>query len=282
MSHTVLRSKRGTELSLKRPILMGVVNVTPDSFSDGGKLNDTALALAHAHQLIEEGAGILDIGGESTRPGAAAVGVETELKRVLPIIEGLVRAGVSTPVSIDTQKPEVARAALDAGADIINDVSALKAEGMAAVAAEYGSLVVLMHMRGIPETMQEQPIHYENTVREVRDYLKSRIDFAAEAGILPERIMTDPGIGFGKELRHNLTLTKHLSDFLSLGCPILYGPSRKRFLGEITGRDVTDRDRATAAACTAAVLSGASVLRVHNVAAVRDAVEVAHALHQAS
>ena len=281
MTQLVLRSERGTVIDLHRPALMGVVNCTPDSFSDGGRLPSLSHALDHALRLIDDGADILDIGGESTRPGAPSVDLETELLRVIPVIEGLANAGVQIPISIDTQKPEVAHAALEAGADIVNDVSALREPEMASVVAKFGALVVLMHMRGIPKTMQAQPIHYENILREITTYLDQRIEVAKAAGILPQRIITDPGIGFGKELRHNLTLTKHLSTLRMLECPILFGPSRKRFLGDITGRDVSDRDRATAAACALAVHAGADIVRVHDVAAVRDAVAVAHAVRQA-
>ena len=282
MTPRVLRSERGIEVSLETPVVMAVVNVTPDSFSDGGKLQSVAHAVDHGLRLVEEGAHILDIGGESTRPGAPPVDLETELARVVPVVEGLCRAGISVPISVDTQKPEVAQAAIEAGADIINDVSALKAPGMASVAANTGSIVILMHMRGIPETMQAAPIHYEDTIREVKQHLQNRIDYATAAGIQRDRIITDPGIGFGKELRHNLTLTKHLAEFQALGCPILFGPSRKRFLGEITGRQVDDRDRATAAVCALAVLAGADIFRVHDVAAVTDALAVAHAVRSAS
>ena len=282
MPSLTLRSERGTELCLDHPILMGILNVTPDSFSDGGHLVTTAAALHRARELLDAGAGILDIGGESTRPGAPSVDEATELSRVIPTIEALVREGIDVPISIDTQKPLVARAALEAGADIINDVSAFAADGMAAVAAQSGALVVLMHMRGNPKTMQAGPIHYDDATAEVADYLRERIAFASAAGVSPQRIITDPGIGFGKELEHNLSLTKHLGALTELGCPVLFGPSRKRFLGEITGRDVSDRDRATAAVCAAAVLAGASILRVHDVAAVSDAVAIAHAIRTAS
>jgi len=261
---------------------MGILNVTPDSFSDGGVLETTAAALQRAQALVEAGAGILDIGGESTRPGAPPVDEATELSRVIPTIEALVREGFDVPISIDTQKPLVAQAAIEAGADIINDVSAFRADGMAAVAAQSGSLVVLMHMRGQPKTMQAKPIHYDDATAEVADYLRERIAFACAAGVSRERIITHPGIGFGKDLEHNLSLTKHLSALTDLGCPVLFGPSRKRFLGEITGRDVNDRDRATAAVCAAAVLAGASILRVHDVGAVSDAVAVAHAIRTAN
>ncbi len=282
MPSLTLRSERGTELCLDRPILMGILNVTPDSFSDGGHLATAAAALHRARELLEAGAGILDIGGESTRPGAPSVDEATELSRVIPTIEALVREGVDVPISIDTQKPQVAKAALEAGADIINDISAFGADGMAAVAAQSGAIVVLMHMRGKPKTMQARPIHYDDATAEVADYLRERIAFASAAGVSSGRIITDPGIGFGKELEHNLSLTKHLGALTELGCPVLFGPSRKRFLGEITGRDVSDRDRATAAVCAAAVLAGASILRVHDVAAVSDAVAIAHAIRTAS
>lgn len=264
-----------------KPILMGILNITPDSFSDGGQLPSVALAVARARQLVEAGASILDLGAESTRPGSAGVDQATELGRVLPVLKALQEADLGAAVSIDTTKPGVARAALCHGATIVNDVSALGQPEMAAVIVEHDAAVILMHMRGTPRTMQEVPIVYDDLIGDIRDFLEDRLQRAIGAGISAERILLDPGIGFGKTVEHNLTLTSRLWELQSLGRPIVYGASRKRFLGALTQRPVNDRDRATAAACTAAVLAGANVLRVHDVAAIHDAVAVAAAIRDA-
>ena len=260
------------------PVLMGILNLTPDSFSDGGTVTSVTEAVAQAQRMVEAGARVVDIGGESTRPGAEPVDAATELARVLPVVRALAEARLPAAVSVDTSKAEVARAALEAGASIVNDVTALRDPGMAEVVAEHRAALVVMHMRGAPRTMQAGPIAYGDLLGEIRDALGAALERAVAAGVARERVMIDPGIGFGKTSEHNLSLTRRLGELAVLGRPIVYGPSRKRFLGEITGRDVSDRDRATAAVCALAALAGAHVLRVHDVAAVRDAVLVAHAV----
>lgn len=278
MTELLLPRKR---LDLTEPQIMGVINATPDSFSDGGRALAVNAAVALAQEHLEAGAAILDVGGESTRPGALPVSAEEEIRRVVPVIEAIATGWPEALVSIDTSKAEVAAAALAVGAQIINDVTALGDPQMAPLAAERGAGVVLMHMRGTPRTMQSQPIHYHDVVVEVRAALQEALTRGARAGIDMARMMIDPGIGFGKELTHNLVLTRRLHELADLGVPIVYGPSRKRFLGEVTGRDVHDRDRATAAACCAAVMAGAKVVRVHHVAAVIDAVRLGAALFKA-
>ena len=261
------------------PTVMGVVNVTPDSFSDGGLFLDPARAVEHGRLLAAEGAAILDVGGESTRPGAKPVSAAEELERTEPVVRALSRPdGAGARVSIDTSKAAVARAALDAGASIVNDVTALRADPeMASLCAERGCDVVLMHMLGEPRTMQENPV-YEDVVAEVRAFLAERIEFAVAAGIAAERIWVDPGIGFGKTLEHNLALLRHLAELADLGRPIVIGTSRKRFLGSLTGRDVIDRLGGTIASNALALAAGADVFRVHEVRAVREALEVAEVI----
>jgi dihydropteroate synthase len=259
---------------------MGIVNVTPDSFSDGGRYLDVDHAVDHALHLEAEGAAILDIGGESTRPGAEPVSIDDELRRVVPVIERLV-GRVSAPISIDTQKSGVARAALDAGAELVNDVSAGVADpAMSEVVAGAGAGVCLMHMRGTPATMQRDPC-YEDVVAEVADFLASRRDAFLRAGVDRERICLDPGIGFGKTTQHNLVLCRRIGELHRLGQPILVGHSRKRFLGEVLGDSNRDRTAATAGAAIALALAGVQVLRVHDVAAVRDALACFAATHSA-
>ena len=265
-------------LPLDRPQLMAVLNVTPDSFSDGGKYFSEQQWLDQVERLVKDGADILDIGGESTRPGAEPIDAATERERVVPVVEAVVKYFPKMLVSVDTSKASVAKAALDVGAAIINDVSSLRDPAMGSVVADADAGLIVMHMRGTPETMQSGPIDYMDVSSEVAVYLAAAIARAETCGVPKRRMMVDPGIGFGKQLEHNLTLTRDLGRLAALGCPVVYGPSRKRFLGDITGRPVTDRDRATAAACVAAVLNGAQILRVHNVAAVRDAVRIAAAL----
>ena len=250
---------------------MGVVNITPDSFSDGGRYHDPARAVAHARQLIEEGADILDIGGESSRPGALSVPVDEELRRVLPVIEALADAGV--PLSIDTVKAEVMRQAVAAGASIINDIAALQAPGALAAVAESNAAVCLMHMQGEPRTMQAAP-RYGDVVAEVHDFLAQRTSDALAAGIAGERIIVDPGFGFGKRLEHNLALLRQLHRFGDLGACVLAGLSRKSMLGEITGRKVGQRDTASVVAALLAARNGARILRVHDVAATKDALAI--------
>jgi dihydropteroate synthase len=259
-------------IDLTRPRVMGIVNVTPDSFSDGGRHADTAAALAHARRLVDEGADILDIGGESTRPGAAPVGVDEELARVLPVIEGSLRFGV--PLSVDTLKPEVMRAAIDAGVDIVNDVQALRRPGaLEAVAASPSVGVCLMHMRGDPRTMQQQT-GYDDVVAEVADFLRERLAALGAAGIAAERVVLDPGIGFGKTVEQNLELLRRQRELLVLGRPLLLGWSRKSTLGTVTGRAVDERLPASLAAALGAVLQGARIVRVHDVAATVDALKL--------
>ena len=263
-------------LDLSRPLVMGIVNVTPDSFSDGGRHPDSEAALAHAWQLIEEGADMLDIGGESTRPGAAKVGVPEELDRVLPVLEGLSEAPV--PLSVDTRKPEVMRAALAVGADMINDVSALCEPEALAVMAESRAAVCLMHMQGSPENMQFKP-HYQDVASEVMTFLRMRVIAVQAAGIARERIVIDPGFGFGKTQAHNIALLHGLDAFAELDVPVMAGLSRKSMLGAITGRPVEQRLAASLAAALLAVQHGAKIVRVHDVRATVDALKVWHAVN---
>jgi dihydropteroate synthase len=256
--------------------IMGIVNVTPDSFSDGGLYLDPDAAIAHGRELAAEGADVLDVGGESTRPGAAAVSVEEELRRVTPVVEGLAGGGV--PVSIDTSKAAVARAALDAGATMVNDVTAFRSDPeLAAISAESGCEVCLMHMLGDPRTMQENPV-YDDVVDDIRAFLAERIDFAVAAGVDEERIWVDPGIGFGKTVEHNLELTRRLSELKELGRPVVYGSSRKSFIGKLTGADPADRLGGTIASNVIAYANGAAMLRVHDVGPMREALTVAGAI----
>ena len=252
-----------------------MVNVTPDSFSDGGRYLDPDAAIAHGHRLAGEGAAILDVGGESTRPGADPVGVDEELARVVPVIEGL--AGSGARVSVDTMKLEVARAGLAAGAGYVNDVSAFRHDpGMAALVAESGAECCLMHMLGEPRTMQQAP-RYDDVVDDVRAFLEQRLAFAVAEGVPEERVHLDPGIGFGKTIEHNLALLRGLPELATLGRPLVVGVSRKSFLGRITGREAGDRVAATVAANVLAFERGARILRVHDVAAVADGLAVAAA-----
>jgi dihydropteroate synthase len=257
--------------------IMGVINVTPDSFSDGGRYLDRSAAVAHGQELEREGADILDIGGESTRPWSEGVSAAEERRRVVPVIEGLVEGGATARISIDTSKAAVARDALRAGATMVNDVTAFRGDAeMAAVVAETGAECCLMHMLGSPRTMQEDP-RYEDVVSDVKAFLEERLQFAVGAGIPEERIMLDPGIGFGKTRAHNLELLARLDEVAALGRPIVIGTSRKSFLGAITGREVDDRLAATIASNVLAYARGARVFRVHDVRPVRDALLVAAA-----
>jgi dihydropteroate synthase len=257
---------------------MGIVNVTPDSFYDGGKRFDGAIAIADAIEMIDSGAEILDIGGESTRPGAQPVSVDEELRRVLPVIREL-RQRSNVPISIDTYKEAVACAALDAGADIVNDISALRFDpAMAALVAREGVPVILMHMQGVPQTMQREP-HYEDVVREVREFLAERVRSANQAGIAREQIIVDPGIGFGKTLANNLALLKNLHSLNSLAHPLLIGVSRKAFIGRILNAPgPEDRLEGSLAAAVAAALSGANIVRVHDVSETVRALRVTDAI----
>lgn len=259
-------------IDLAYPQVMGIVNVTPDSFSDGGRHNETAAACAHCDQLVADGADILDIGGESTRPGSEMPDVAEELRRVVPVVAHAVTLGV--PVSVDTSRPEVMDAVLAAGADIINDVRALTWLGALACVARHDQVgVCLMHMQGQPRTMQLAP-HYVDVVREVQGFLAERVAAAETAGITRERITLDPGYGFGKTIEHNLALLRRQQELLSLGLPLLVGWSRKGMLGQITGRAKGERLVASVAAALAALARGARIVRVHDVAATVDAVKV--------
>jgi len=258
-------------LDLSRPLVMGIVNVTPDSFSDGGQHLRRDAALAHAQQLLAEGAAILDVGGESTRPGALPVGVQEELDRVIPVIEAL--RGCPAPLSVDTFKPEVMRAALAAGASMVNDINALRAPGALDAVAESGAAVCLMHKQGDPQTMQRGP-EYRDVMHEVLEFLRARVAAAQAAGIARERVAVDPGFGFGKTLEHNLALLRGLGTFAGLGVPVLAGLSRKSMLGAITGQDVEHRLPASIAAALIAVQRGAAIVRVHDVRATMDALKV--------
>jgi dihydropteroate synthase len=250
---------------------MGVINVTPDSFSDGGRHDSAGSAIAHARALLIEGADILDIGGESTRPGSTPISLEEERRRVLPVLEALASCG--HPISVDTRKPAFMRDAIDAGASLINDISALEEPGAIEVVAKTSVGVCLMHKQGEPRTMQVDP-RYEDVVAEVRGYLARRIEAALDAGIARERIVIDPGFGFGKTFDHNIALLRELKTFTTLGVPVLAGLSRKGILGKITGREVGERVHGSVAAALLAVEAGALLVRVHDVAATRDAFAV--------
>ncbi|HEL3749090.1 TPA: dihydropteroate synthase [Stenotrophomonas maltophilia] len=263
----------GRILRLDRARVMGIVNVTPDSFSDGGHHDTTEAAVAHGLKLVEEGADLLDIGGESTRPGAASVSVEEELRRIVPVIEQLA-ARTSVPISIDTFKPEVMRAAVAAGAGMINDIFGLRQDGALEAAAAANVPVVLMHMQGEPGNMQADP-HYDDVVAEVHGFLVQRLFAAEMAGIAKKHLVIDPGFGFGKNTAHNMTLLARSERFLELGVPMLAGLSRKRSLGELTGRDApAERVAASVAAHLIAVQRGARIVRVHDVAATVDALKI--------
>ena len=263
------------QLDLSAPRVMGIVNVTPDSFSEGGKFNRSDKAIAHAMQLVEEGADILDIGGESTRPGATPVPLEEELKRVLPVIKALAQAGV--PLSIDTYKPEVMRAAIDSGVDMVNDVRALQAPNAMEIVAKSHVGVCLMHMQGLPQNMQVDP-QYADVVLEVMEFLAARLQAAEAAGISRNRLLLDPGFGFGKRTAHNLTLLNHLSSLQSLGIPLLVGLSRKSVLGQVAGLDVDERLHASIAASVLSAIKGANIVRVHDVKPTVDALKVVAAV----
>jgi dihydropteroate synthase len=268
-------------LDLSRTHVMGVLNVTPDSFSDGGEFLDPQQAVAHAWQMVEEGASIVDIGGESTRPGALDVSVDDELARVIPVIEGLRAADIPVPISIDTSKPEVMARAVQAGAGLINDVRALRADGALAAARESGVPVCLMHMQGKPRTMQEDP-HYADVVEEVYRFLAERMAACESAGIERAQLLLDPGFGFGKTLEHNLSLLKHLDRFAALGQPLLIGLSRKRMIGQLLDAEVGDRVHGSVAGAVVASWLGARIVRVHDVRATVDALKVCDAVRSAS
>jgi dihydropteroate synthase len=261
----------------ERTLVMGILNVTPDSFSDGGRFEDPDAAIEHGSRLIEDGADIVDVGGESTRPGSQPVPAEEELRRVRAVIEGLVQRHPSHPISIDTRKAEVAAGALDAGATIVNDVSGARDPAMFDTVREHGASMVLMHMQGDPKTMQEAP-SYEDVVGEVKEYLRERVEAAEFAGIDPERIVVDPGIGFGKDLAHNLELLRRIDELLDLGRPVLIGPSRKRFIGTILDLPEDERVEGTQGAVAWAVSRGVHAVRVHDVKQIVRAVRVIDAI----
>jgi len=265
------------ELSLERPLIMGILNITPDSFSDGNLYSDPQRAIERALEMVAEGADIIDIGGESTRPGSAPVPAEDELKRVIPVITAL--AGrTPCPISVDTWKSAVARAAMDAGASIINDISGLNLDPqMAAVAARTGAGVVLMHTRGTPQSMQQDTV-YADLIGEITLTLRQSLVMAGEAGIEQERIAVDPGIGFAKTADQNLEILRRLAEFRSIGLPLLAGTSRKSFIGKVLNRETGQRAYGTAATVALAVLGGADILRVHDVCAMRDVADMAHAI----
>ena len=260
-------------MPLDRPLVMGVVNVTPDSFSDGGRFFDTKSAVSHALTLVQEGADIVDIGGESSRPGAFPVSVQEEMDRVLPVLQGLIDLKIEKPISVDTRRPQVMRESLKAGASMINDIEALQAPGALEAVAASQCAVCLMHMKGEPATMQQAP-HYDDVVAEVAGFLKNRIDAAQAAGIARERIVADPGFGFGKTLEHNLALLKRLSALASLEVPILAGWSRKSSVAKITGRPAGERLAGSLAMALLSLQAGATILRVHDVKETRDVVEI--------
>lgn len=272
MARTILKNTKETKFKFSKKLLdlssrthlMGVLNVTPDSFSDGGKFLKVEDAVRRGIKIAEEGADIIDVGGESTRPGSGPATIEEELSRVIPVIETLSKK-IDIPISIDTYKSEVAKKALDAGAEMINDISALRFDPkMKEVAAEYQVPIVLMHIKGTPKNMQENP-YYEDVVKEITEYLKESIQMAKNGGIQEENIIIDPGIGFGKRLEDNLNILKNLEKFSILNCPILVGPSRKSFIGKILDLPVEERLDGSLAALAVAIMNGANIVRVHDV-----------------
>jgi dihydropteroate synthase len=268
------------QLELSRPLIMGIINVTPDSFSDGGRYADAQAAITHGLKLVAEGADILDIGGESTRPGAAPVSLQQELARVLPVIEGL-RQQVAVPISIDTYKPQVMQAAIIAGASIVNDVRALQEPGAIEVVVEGDVGVCLMHAKGTPQNMQDNP-SYDDVVSEVAEFLRARAQVLLDAGVAGNRICVDPGFGFGKRSWHNIALLKDLPVLCGLGYPVLVGLSRKSVLGQIAGGEVTDRLSASIVAAVIAAMKGAAIIRVHDVKATADALEIVRVMEMTS
>jgi dihydropteroate synthase len=269
---------RGRRLDLRTPRIMGILNVTPDSFSDGGDFLSVARAVDRAARMVDEGAEIVDVGGESSRPGARPVSVQEELDRVVPVVEA-VAARLDTVISVDTCKPQVMEAAVEAGAAMINDIHALRRPGALETAARLEVPVCLMHMQGTPATMQDDP-RYADVVAEVAAFLRGRMEACRQAGIPVRRILVDPGFGFGKTLAHNYALLGRIGELAALGAPVLVGMSRKRMLGEVTGRAVRDRVHAGVAAAVVAVLGGAAIVRTHDVAATADALAVLQAVRR--
>jgi dihydropteroate synthase len=266
------------ELDLARPVVMGILNVTPDSFSDGGRFLDQDMALRHAEQMVEAGASIVDVGGESTRPGAPSVPVQQELDRVVPMVEAIA-SRLDVAVSVDTSKASVMKSAVEAGAAMINDIYALQQEGSLQAAAQLGAAVCLMHMQGTPATMQRNP-RYDDVAQNVREFLRDRIEACERAGISREKLLVDPGFGFGKTDAHNLELLSKLHVLQQLGAPMLVGLSRKRLLGSLTGKSTDQRLSAGIAAAVIAVERGARIIRTHDVAETVDALRVAQAVSE--
>ena len=284
MGRTARHTDRaGTLRAGPGPVVVGILNVTPDSFSDGGVFLDPEAAADHAAAMLDEGAGILDVGGESTRPGSDPVSQEEEIQRVFPVIERILSVRPEAMISVDTYRSGTASAALEAGASLVNDVTALRGDSrMASVIQEAACPVILMHMQGEPKTMQKEP-NYEDVVREVRDFLAQRAEVAVAAGVRPENVIVDPGIGFGKNLEHNLALLRNLDAIVDLGFPVLIGASRKSFIEKITGvQEARDRVSGTVATTVLAYERGASFFRVHDVRANREALAVAEAVLHAS
>jgi dihydropteroate synthase len=254
---------RGDQLKIDRPLIMGVVNVTPDSFSDGGKSLEPEAAIAQARRLVEEGADLIDIGGESSRPGSDALPAKEELERIIPVLEGVIRE-VEVPISVDTYKPEVADKALDMGVHIINDITGLANPDLAATVAKYGAGIVIMHMQGTPRTMQRSP-QYDDVVADIMRFLRERVSLAEERGIARESIMIDPGIGFGKTAEHNMEIISRLREFRSMGLPVVMGASRKSFIGKVLDREVEDRLSGGLAILSMSIQNGAAIIRTHDV-----------------
>ena len=280
MGRTARNTDRaGTLMAAPGPVVVGILNVTPDSFSDGGDFLDPEAAALRAAAMLDEGAGMLDVGGESTRPGSDPVSQEEEIRRVVPVIERILSVRPEAVISVDTYRSGTATAALEAGASLVNDVTAIRGDPrMASVIQEAGCPVILMHMQGEPKTMQKDP-HYKDVVREVRDFLAERAEYAVAAGVRPEHIIVDPGIGFGKNLEHNLDLLNNLGAIVDLGLPVLIGVSRKRFMERITGvQEAKARVSGTVAASVLAYERGATFFRVHDVRANREALAVAEAV----
>jgi len=270
----------GTVIDLTTPKVMGILNVTPDSFSDGGQFMSLVKAVAQAETMVEQGASFIDIGGESTRPGATAVSLEEETRRVIPVIEALCQRQLPAVISIDTSKPELMKRAVDAGAGLINDVNALQEEYAVDVVARLNVPVCLMHMQGKPRTMQQEP-QYENVVNDIFEFLKNRVNACLAHGIKKQHLLIDPGFGFGKTLSQNLSLLKHLSEFARLELPVLVGLSRKSMLGAILDKTVENRMAGSVAAACIALMGGASILRVHDVSETMDAIKVYAAMNEA-
>lgn len=260
-------------LNFDETLIMGILNVTPDSFSDGGLFIDAGKAIEHAKQMVEDGADIIDVGGESTRPGSEPISDEDEFARIEPIIKKIV--DIDAPISVDTYKPYVARKCIELGAHIINDITGLRNQAMIDLAAELKVPVVVMHMKGEPKNMQQNPV-YEDLVNEIKKFLREKISKAKRAGI--DNIIIDPGIGFGKTTEHNLQILKRLNEFAELGCPVMVGPSRKSFIGNITGLKVGERLEGTLASAAIAVMNGANIIRVHDVNQCKRAIQIADAI----